>query len=131
MLNEEKVILMTKLASYEAKEGKKNMEIGNYFRADYVAIQVLKSVGCATFTFILCYALYIFYDFDNFMQQIYKIDLVSYFRNLLILYVVVVVLYGAAAYLFSTWRYFKVRKSLKAYYQYLKKLNAIYREQRN
>ena len=34
MLNEERVILMTKLASYEANEGKKNVAIGNYFRSE-------------------------------------------------------------------------------------------------
>lgn len=43
MLNEEKVILMTQMASYEENEGKKNMAIGRYFRSDYIAIQVLKS----------------------------------------------------------------------------------------
>ena len=42
MLNEEKIILMTQMASYEENEGKKNMAIGRYFRSDYIAIQVLK-----------------------------------------------------------------------------------------
>ena len=37
MLNEEKVILMTQMASYEENEGKKNMAIGRYFRSDYIA----------------------------------------------------------------------------------------------
>ena len=41
MLNEKRVILMTRMASYEAGEGKKNIEVGNYFRADYLAIQLL------------------------------------------------------------------------------------------
>ena len=34
MLNEEKIILMTQMASYEENEGKKNMAIGRYFRSD-------------------------------------------------------------------------------------------------
>ena len=42
MLNEERVILMTKMASHEENEGKKNVAIGNYYRSDYIAIQVLK-----------------------------------------------------------------------------------------
>ena len=37
MLNEEKIILMTQMASYEENEGKKNMAIGRYFRSDYIA----------------------------------------------------------------------------------------------
>ena len=38
MLNEEKVILMTQMASYEENEGKKNIAIGRYFSSDYIAI---------------------------------------------------------------------------------------------
>ena len=78
MLNEEKIILMTQMASYEENEGKKNMAIGRYFRSDYIAIQVLKSVLCATIAYAVCFALFIFYDFETFMQDIYKMDLVSF-----------------------------------------------------
>ena len=48
MLNEERVILMTKLASYEANDGKRNVAIGSYFRSDYIGWQVLKSIISAT-----------------------------------------------------------------------------------
>ena len=58
MLNEEKIILMTQMASYEENEGKKNMAIGRYFRSDYIAIQVLKSVLCATIAYAVCFALF-------------------------------------------------------------------------
>ena len=78
MLNEERVILMTKMASYEEKEGKRNMAIGKYFRSDYITIQVLKSVLSATICYALCLALYIFYDFETFMQDIYKMDLITF-----------------------------------------------------
>ena len=57
MLNEEKIILMTQMASYEENEGKKNMAIGRYFRSDYIAIQVLKSILCATIAYAVCFAL--------------------------------------------------------------------------
>ena len=60
MLNEEKVILMTQMASYEENEGKKNMAIGRYFRSDYIAIQVLKSILCATIAYGVCFALFVF-----------------------------------------------------------------------
>lgn len=131
MLNEEKVILMTKMASYEENEGIKNENIGNYFRGDYVALQVVKSVICATLTFVLVVALYIFYDFEEFMQDIYKIDLFSYVRSILIYYVITVIIYGAFTYLISTLLYFKAVKSLKTFSLNLKKLNSIFREHKN
>ena len=115
MLNEEKIILMTQMASYEENEGKKNMAIGRYFRSDYIAIQVLKSVLCAT----IAYA---------FMQDIYKMDLVSFAKNVLMYYGITVVVYGIASYLICSLRYARAKKSLKCYYNNLKKLNSIYNE---
>lgn len=128
MLNEERVILMTKMASYEAGEGKKNMKIGKYFRGDYIALQILKSIFCATIAFVLIFALYVFYDFEDFMQDIYEMDLVSFAKTTLMYYGITVAVYGAASYAVCAYRYSKARKSLKLYYQNLKKLNSLYKE---
>ena len=128
MLNEERIILMTKMASYEENEGKKNMAIGKYFRSDYITIQVLKSVVCATIAYAVCFALYIFYDFETFMQDIYKMDLVSFAKNVLLYYAVTVLIYGAISYGIYSYRYAKAKKSLKCYYNNLKKLNSLYTE---
>ena len=128
MINEEKVILMTQMASYEEHEGKRNLKIGKYFRSDYIALQVLKSVFYGTIAFGLIFALYIFYDFENFMQDIYKMDLISFARNVLIYYGIAVVIYGTVSYFVCAHRYAKARKSLRTYYQNLKKLNSLYDE---
>lgn len=128
MLNEEKVILMTKMASYEEHEGKANMKIGSYFRGDYIAVQVLKSIFCATVAFALIFALFIFYDFEVFMQDIYKMDLIGFAKTLLMYYGITVAAYGAVSYGICTIRYAKAKKSLKLYYQNLKKLNSLYEE---
>jgi len=61
MINEEKVIMMTKLASYESGEGKKDISILNYFRNDYIGFQLLKSVISATISFLAIFAVYAFY----------------------------------------------------------------------
>ena len=128
MLNEEKIILMTQMASYEENEGKKNMAIGRYFRSDYIAIQVLKSILCATIAYAVCFALYVFYDFETFMQDIYKMDLVTFAQNVLLYYGITVVTYGIISYVIYSCRYAKAKKSLKCYYRNLKKLNSLYSE---
>lgn len=128
MLNEERVILMTQLAAYEEKEGKKNIKIDHYFRSDYIAVQVMKSIVSSTIAFALVFALYIFYDFENFMQNLYKMDLVAFARDVLIRYGVTVVAYAVITYVVGTYRYSKVKRSLKCYYHNLKKLNSMYRE---
>ncbi|MBE5883557.1 MAG: hypothetical protein E7291_03900 [Lachnospiraceae bacterium] len=128
MLNEERIILMTKMASYEENEGKKNMAIGRFFRGDYVTIQVLKSVICATIAYVVCFALFIFYDFETFMQDIYKMDLLAFAKNVLLYYVITVVVYAVLTYIIYLYRYAKAKKSLKCYYNNLKKLSSLYNE---
>ena len=129
MLNEERVILMTQMASYEENEGKKNVSIGNYFRSDYIAIQVMKSVISATIAFAIVFALFIFYDFEVFMQEIYKMDLITFAKNILVYYAFTVVTYGIISYGVYSYRYTKAKKSLKRYRNNLKKLSTLYQEQ--
>ena len=129
MLNEERVILMTRMASYECGEGKKNVKIGNYFRSDYIAVQVLKSVVCATIAYAVVFALYIFYDFEIFMQDLYKIDLIAFAKNTLRYYAMTVGGYSILTYVVSTYRYVKAKNNLKLYYHNLKKLNSLYDQQ--
>lgn len=130
MLNEERIILMTQMASYEKGEGRKNVKIGNYFRSDYIAIQTIKSVIAATIAFAIVFALYVFYDFETFMLDLYKMDLFAFAQNVLIYYAVAVLGYAVLTYIICSWRYAKAKKSLKCYYHNLKKLNALYNAQK-
>ena len=126
MLNEERVKLMTRMASYETGEGKKSMNIGKYFRGDYISIQVLKSIISSTISFVICFALYLFYDFEIFMENIYAMDLVEFAKEVLVIYVVVTVGYALMTYLIFSVRYKKARNSLKKYYNNLRKLSGLY-----
>ena len=128
MLSEERIILMTQMASYESNEGKKNMAIGKYFRSDYIAIQVMKSVVYGTIAFFIIFGLYILYDFETFMQELYKMDLLAFSQNVMIYYAVTVVGYTIVSYIVYSYRYAKAKKSLKCYYHNLKKLSAMYAE---
>ncbi len=126
MLNEERIILMTQMASYEEHEGKKNVAIGNYFRSDYIGFQVLKSIISATIAFVIVFGMFIFYDFEVFMQDIYKMDLFAFAKNVLITYAITVGGYALITYIVCLNRYNKAKKSLKCYYNNLKKLSGIY-----
>ncbi len=131
MLNEERIILMTKLASYETGEGKKNAAIGKYFRSDYIGVQVIKSIISATIAFFVVFALYILYDFETFMLDIYKMDLFVFAKNILKAYAVVVIGFAVLTYIVYTYRYSKAKKSLKNYYGNLKKLASLYEKNKH
>ena len=126
MLNEERIKLMTKMAAYEADEGKKNVAMGNYFRGDYIGLQVIKSIISATIAFVIVFGLFVFYDFEVFMSDIYKMDLLGFGRTVITAYLIFVAVYALISYMIYTYRYAKARKSLKMYYNNLKKLAYLY-----
>jgi len=128
MLDEKRVILMTRLASYEQGEGKRNVAIAKYFRSDYVLKNLLKAVLCATVTFLIGLGLYILYSYEEFMEQIYEIDVLAMLQSTLQYFIFLLIVYGAIIFLVCVVQYFLARKSLKVYYQNLKKLNALYEE---
>lgn len=126
MINEEKVILMTKLASYESGRGKRNMNVLNYFRNDYIGFQIFKSVIAATISFFAVFAVYVFYNLETLLQDIYKMDLMAFGKTIVILYLCVVGAYGVISYVVYASKYAKAKKSLKVYYASLKKLAGMY-----
>ena len=128
MLNEKRIILMTKMASYEANEGKRNAAIGSYFRSDYIGWQVLKSIISATIAFVVVFGMYIFYDFELYMTDIYKMDLLEFAKRVFTLYLWTIGVYAVISYVVYTVRYRRAVKSLKAYYINLSKLSDMYKQ---
>jgi len=128
MLNEERVILMTKMASYEEGEGKKSMSLGRYFRGDYISIQLLRAFFCSSVAYLLGFGLYVLYDFETLLADIYKMDLFVFAQNIIIWYAVFVIGYCVITYAICAYRYARAKKSLKLYYHNLKKLDSLYRQ---
>ena len=128
MLNEKRIILMTKMASYEENEGKKNIPAGRYFRGDYIGWQVLKSIISASIAFVVVFAMYIFYNFDTFMADIYKMNLIEFVRDILVRYLWVVGAYAVISLVVYTIRYNRAVKSLRAYQLSLKRLADMYKQ---
>lgn len=122
MINEEKVILMTKLAAYEQKEGKKHIPIINYFRTDYISLHLLQSFVYGTMAFMAILGVVFFYNFEAIMGGIYNIDLFAFAKKVLIIYLICMAIYLLATYVFALYKYGTARRSLKGYSINLKKL---------
>jgi len=129
MIHEERVVLMTRMQAYEDKGGKKDIAIANYFRGDYIGLQMLKSVIYMTVALGILYAGYIFYNLEEFMKNLYQMDWIEYAKTLITNYLILVILYVVATYLVYAHRYTKAKKSLKKYYGSLKRLSAMYHEE--
>ncbi len=128
MLHEERVILMTKMQAYEDRGGKKDIAIANYFRGDYLGMQVLKSIVNMTIAAVILYAGYIFYNLEEFLKNLYQTDWIAYVKTLITDYLILVIGYALITFLIYAYRYTRAKKNLKKYYGRLKELNAIYHE---
>ena len=131
MLNESRIKLMTKMASYEQGEGKRSMNIGSYFRGDYIGKEVIKSICYGTLAFLIVFGIYVAYDFEIFLQDIYKMDLLEFGKTVLMSYAKFIVAYALITYFVYAMRYKKARRSLRMYYNNLRRLNAMYRKEQD
>ncbi|HOO79431.1 MAG TPA: hypothetical protein PLQ04_03490 [Lachnospiraceae bacterium] len=129
MLNESRIKLMTKMASFEANEGKRSVSIGTYFRGDYIGKEVIKSVIYGTIAYVIVFALYVAYDFEFFLQDIYKMDLLGFGKEVLFNYLKLIVAYSMITYVVYALRYQKARRNLRCYYNNLRRLNSMYRKE--
>jgi hypothetical protein len=126
MINEEKVKLMTKMASYEAGEGRKYLAVCKYFRSDYISLQILKAIISGTLAFGIVVGMALLYDFDTILKDLYKIDLIQTGKDLAVVYLITVGFYVVLVYFVSVYRYNRARQSLRTYYGNLKKLSKYY-----
>ena len=91
MINEDKVVVMTRMAAYEARQGKKDLKICSSFRSDYIGAQLLKTWLCCTLSFCLLAVIDLMFEMDSFTELIYGFELkeaLSYGRQLLIVYLI-------------------------------------------
>lgn len=130
MINEQRVKLMSRLAAYEESEGKKNVEIGSYFRSDYIALQILKTLIYATLSFGLILALVLLYDSEMFINEIYKMDILAYVKRIVFYYIGFTGIYTLVSYAIYAFRYRKAKKRLKVYFNNLRRLQILYQRER-
>ena len=126
MVNRDRVILMTKMSAFRQREGKKSAAINQYFRSDYVAHQVLKSVISATIVYMILIATYVLFHFEELMQNIYNLNLMGMARRLLVYYILLIGVYAIVSYVIYSLRYTKMRGRMKTYYNDLKRLAKLY-----
>lgn len=122
MINEERTKLMTKLALYESKEGKKELQITRYFPGDYVGMRLLISFLCGTLAFAIVVGLGALYDIENLMINIFSMDILEFVRNIFIVYIMFIGIYLGICYTYFTYSYSKFKKRVNTHLMRMKEL---------
>ena len=86
MINQEKVLRMTKMASYEEHGGRKDRAVVGYFRSDYIGKQTIISLIVITAAFLAGLGAYLVFHFSEVMGNIYSMDLVGTAKKILKFY---------------------------------------------
>lgn len=130
MVNEEKLRIMTRLASYEKNVSEREQREGGYYKSDYIRSHLLVTVWSYSVAFILLSALIALYHFDYLVSAM---D-IGEMRNLILAAVAVYVLLLLGCIFFTitvySRLYNRIQKKRKEYYQELKKLEAFYGKSR-
>ncbi len=123
MINRDKVITMTKMASYEENDGKKYSAIGRYFRSDYIGVQVIKSVVYVVIALLIITAMVVIYQLQYILEHLGEFQvLLATAKRLLFAYIVVIVMYALITYAIYSYRYSRARRKRRIYANHLKQL---------
>ena len=130
MLNIEKVKSMTKAAAYESGPEKKNIEISDYFRTDYLGLHMVKSGIAYAVSFVIIAGIWFMGKTEDIMLMLTKTDhLESLIKMLAVLFVAGLVAYEILVYSYYSYKYRSAKKSVRGYHLHLKQIHKIYVEQ--
>lgn len=126
MLNEERIRLMTQMASFEEGEGKEYMPIKQYYRKDYVGYQMIRTFISSTISFGILFLLWVLYDLDKIAEQIADMDFMSLGISVIAVYLVFLVGYQIIACVIYNRKYSRATDRMKLYYSRLKKVQKLH-----
>ncbi len=70
--------------------------------------------------------MYIFYDFEIFMMDIYKMDLMEFGKSVLMKYLLAIGIYSVISYAIYCYRYARAKNGVRLYMNNLRRLASMY-----
>ena len=127
MVNEDRVILMTRMAVQAEKAKGGDARINRFYRGDYVGFEIVKSVVCATIVYCILLGAYAVFRFNELLQDFYDGAGMESVRIYVLWYLVVIAVYVVISYVVYSVRFSRSRSEMRKYYSNLKKLEHTYR----
>ncbi len=131
MLNENKVKMMTKMAIYEKNEGRKSLKTAKYYKTDFIAFGVLKSLITTTIAYVILVVMVVMCNLEDMLAQANDLDYVAMGKQMCVYYVVMLLVFSIIAGVVSAYRYEQYKKGLKKYSSRLSKLERFYNVQKS
>ncbi len=123
MLNEDKIRLMTQISIYEKEKGKEFISIGKYHKKDYVVLKMLHTAVAAAVAYVCILGIWVLGQLATILENLNKMDFVSLGIKLVIGFALMEAVFVAISFVIYSKRYNRATKSLKVYYNNLKRLS--------
>lgn len=130
MLNENKVKMMTKMAIYEKNEGRRMLRTAKYFKGDFIAFGILKTLITTTFAFLIIAVMYVLCNAEGLIENINSLDYIAFGKKIALYYIIMLVVFSVIAGIVYNVQYERSRKGLKKYFSRLNKLERFYNGQK-
>ena len=130
MLNEERVKLMVKLASYEEKEGKEDLKISSYYKKDYASLNRWCTFLWTTAGYAILVVLFGLANMDRLLENFTMKAMIILGVAVIAGYIAMIVVYSAIAHKFYQKKHIKARQRVKRYSHNLLLLNKLYEKEK-
>ena len=94
MLNEERVKMMIKLASYEEGQGKEDFKVNSYYRKDYVSFRTIVTLIWTTIGYGLAVGLFFLVNLERIFEDLTLAKFFLLGVLVVIGYIAVLIIYG-------------------------------------
>ncbi len=129
MLNNDKIRIMTKLAIYENKSGKEDINLSQYYKRDYIRLQILNTIVFTTIGYFLILLLIGVYQSEYLIAEAVKLNYKAIGLYILGIYIMLLIVYVLCTIIGYTIKFESSRKKLAGYNKGLKYLRRIYEEE--
>lgn len=129
MLDEKKIRRMTRLASYESKEGSEELEISSYYKKDYVSSNVICTLLWVTLGYVLTFGLVCYAYLEVIIEGI-TLQRIMLIAGLFVgIYLVLMIAYGIGANIHYKKKHDRAREGAKEFCHGLFLLEKMYEKE--
>lgn len=128
MLNSEKVVLMSQLAISEKEDGR-DLKLYKYYKADYIRVNLIKTVLNVTVAYLLIVLMIALYRVEELIQKFADLDFADVFNTVLKGYIAVIIVYVVVGFVIYSRKYNKSKKKIVDYYRKLRLLSKFYSDE--
>lgn len=121
-MNEKRIRMMTKLADFEQRNEESLRNAGDYYRSDYIGIQLLKNFVRITLAFVVGTGLWACCHMDSLMKKLNTMDIRETGIRILAAYLAAAAFFLLLTYVVCTVRYYRSERKLLKYRNMLEQL---------